>query len=516
MNKRLDEIIDLEEKGDFDSAISLLKILVIKTDFDDNEWHQLGKLYQLKRIYDKAYRSYQLALKINPNSAKTLNNLSLLALEMLNSKLAEKYILEAFQISGMDNDMQSLLLNTLCQVRIFEQKHQEALEIAKKQVIIKKSARSLSNLAICLQWVGDVDSALNMQIKALEMKIDTPKGSCLKRKIINDFLLSPQENIQTSVDLHTQIMNFGVLSLIKNPNDSYSQRLLLAGMGSQKSFWDNPDLRKNIWEGCTTDELILWDDQGFGDTFQNLGWIKEAAKRTNKLRILVRKPLINFTKERLFIPKNCKLEILDNNLVPWNAKGKHLGMWYLPIIMNSWNKGILNRGNPLLKKQSPMIKNSLGLVWNAGKHKNRQPEINARLRDIPFKLLIKEAQNWASNNNFTLKCLQQEPLDKEVYKTIESGLLQRTNQSLDWENTARTVQELRAVVTVDTAMAHFCGILDVPCVVLLNKPCDWRWGQEDSHTSLYESIRLARCIDFNDWESALQQVPHLLHEMLDN
>ena len=37
-----------------------------------------------------------------------------------------------------------------------------------------------------------------------------------------------------------------------------------------------------------------------------------------------------------------------------------------------------------------------------------------------------------------------------------------------------------------------CGSLGVPCV-LLNAPCDWRWGQWGDHTFLYDSIRLARC-----------------------
>ena len=32
-----------------------------------------------------------------------------------------------------------------------------------------------------------------------------------------------------------------------------------------------PDMTR--WDGSFCDQLILWDDQGFGDTLQNLGWI---------------------------------------------------------------------------------------------------------------------------------------------------------------------------------------------------------------------------------------------------
>ena len=43
-------------------------------------------------------------------------------------------------------------------------------------------------------------------------------------------------------------------------------------------------------------------------------------------------------------------------------------------------------------------------------------------------------------------------------------------------------------------MAHLCGSLGVLCIVLLNAPCDWRWGQEGDRSFLYESVRLLMSI----------------------
>ena len=85
---------------------------------------------------------------------------------------------------------------------------------------------------------------------------------------------------------------------------------------------------------------------------------------------------------------------------------------------------------------------------------------------------------------------------------------------MDWDQTASRVENLRIVVTIDTAMAHLCGALGVPCIVLLNRPCDWRWHQTGSACALYASSKLARCDNFQGWKYALEQADQLVHGML--
>ena len=65
-------------------------------------------------------------------------------------------------------------------------------------------------------------------------------------------------------------------------------------------------------------------------------------------------------------------------------------------------------------------------------------------------------------------------------------------------DTLQVVEKMDLVLTVDTAMAHLCGALGVPCVVLLNAPCDWRWGQSGERTFLYDS-----CV----WPDVLSPMP---------
>lgn len=61
----------------------------------------------------------------------------------------------------------------------------------------------------------------------------------------------------------------------------------------------------------------------------------------------------------------------------------------------------------------------------------------------------------------------------------------------DFAETASRLTNVRALVTVDTAMAHLAGWLGVPCFVALGPNHDARWGKDEA-TPWYDSVRLVR------------------------
>ena len=81
-----------------------------------------------------------------------------------------------------------------------------------------------------------------------------------------------------------------------------------------ENFWKDPRQGQTRWDGSVCDQLILWDDQGFGDTLQNLSWITEAASRVGRLRIWLRPALLPLVRTCLSLPVNCQLEALDPQL----------------------------------------------------------------------------------------------------------------------------------------------------------------------------------------------------------
>ena len=58
------------------------------------------------------------------------------------------------------------------------------------------------------------------------------------------------------------------------------------------------------------------------------------------------------------------------------------------------------------------------------------------------------------------------------------------------------------VLTVDTAVAHLCGVLGVPCLVLLPVSHCWRWGTQkgSGHTSWWYGPKLRMFVQDKPFE----------------
>ena len=113
-----------------------------------------------------------------------------------------------------------------------------------------------------------------------------------------------------------------VIDTMNSIQDPVGLLLVLAGASNDENFWKDPRQGQTRWDGSVCDQLILWDDQGFGDTLQNLSWITEAASRVGRLRIWLRPALLSLVSACFPLPANCQLEVLD----PLEYVGSNVGL----------------------------------------------------------------------------------------------------------------------------------------------------------------------------------------------
>jgi Flp pilus assembly protein TadD len=73
----------------------------------------------------------------------------------------------------------------------------------------------------------------------------------------------------------------------------------------------------------------------------------------------------------------------------------------------------------------------------------------------------------------------------------------------DFSETARILQTVDLVITVDTAVAHLAGSLGIPTWILLPFAADWRWGFESETSPWYPSVRLFRQESPGDWKTVI-------------
>jgi ADP-heptose:LPS heptosyltransferase len=80
----------------------------------------------------------------------------------------------------------------------------------------------------------------------------------------------------------------------------------------------------------------------------------------------------------------------------------------------------------------------------------------------------------------------------------------------NFSDTARWLETLDLIITVDTSVAHLAGAMGIPVWILLPYAPDWRWGTDGETTRWYGSARLFRQPQPNDWQSVLQSVQQTL------
>lgn len=272
--------------------------------------------------------------------------------------------------------------------------------------------------------------------------------------------------------------------------------------GAQRARFAQPE-----WNGEPLPDatLLIYSEQGLGDTIQFCRFIERAAALVGRVVVLAPPPLARLLDGVAGI---AQLVAAGSALPEFD---RHIPLMDLPRVLSAGLADIGCRvpyvkapGDPKLRRRVQLAGFRVGIVWAGNPAHDNDSQRSVTLdRFLP---LLRHPE-------VRLIGLQKGARAEDA--AAFADLLPNLGDALtDMGATAAVLEELDLVITVDSAVAHLAGALGRPVWMLTPYAPDWRWGGLGEDTPWYPTMRLLRQPAPGDWDSVFRQIDLRLADLL--
>jgi tetratricopeptide (TPR) repeat protein len=471
--------------------------------------HLEGLAHQEAGRFDQARETYEAVLALAPEAAVTRSNLG-------NVLRAQGKLIEAVSV------------------------HHAALNYDPTY------AQGWLNLALTLEDAGEIDASLNAARHASSI---APNDTNIRHALgnielaaghpevaVESFLMTLQANPRHSrvlLNLAVALKEAGTIDagtkaletlIAIEPDNADAHFNLGLNLLSENKWADGfaayewrleiPGLRPKCpvsprWYGAPQPDatLLLIAEQGLGDTFQFLRFVRVARQRVARIVLAVQPALVTFLKGTPGLDE--VISLID----PAPAHDVHLPLMSLPYTLGvdsdlglsskRWIKTDFareHRWQSWLDEVVPAANLRIAIAWRGN------PSYR---KDASRSLALEHFAALAEIPGISLISLQKGPGEDELGK-LAAQLSIIVPPALDTDiafaDTAALLRSVDLFVTSDSAIAHLAGALESPTWLLLSHRPDWRWGTDGTTTPWYPSMTLMRQLEPNDWKSVFDHV----------
>ena len=276
-----------------------------------------------------------------------------------------------------------------------------------------------------------------------------------------------------------------------------------------------------MWDGniekLSGQPLLVWAEQGFGDNIQFVRYVQILIQAGVKVTLSTRKPLMRLFKECLHPYDPVIVEHKSDELQDFEH---HVALLSLPRLCGTTRETVpmmpafLRRPVQIperLKIQRQPFALHIGLVWASGvDNKDMYAD-----KSMSLEPLMKIFDAWREQRLVVLHSLQvgSDASQLDPWRQ-QRGVVDHSEDFNDFYDTACVISQLDLVISVDTAVTHLAGALDVPVWTMLQHNADFRWMRGRSDSPWYRSMTLIRQNKLGDWDSVLTQLQSQLVELL--
>lgn len=538
-------VLALDEAKLYNEAIRFFYLLIEKKyAFSALLLNAYGLLFEKLNNKSKALECLLAANTLEPNNELYAVNLSLLYVDIDEIGKAISLLTMLAESGAQSPDVYGnlgALLNRVGRLKESEEIILKGLSIAANY----KNPTLHYNLGNTYMSMGDSEKSINQFKKAIDCdstyhaayinlsSILTKQGCIVDAESIlfryRDLKGETKEFLNNLGCLRREQMNLEeAISLLRRSVDSdfenhdvhknLSFGLLLTGNfaeGFKEYEWrrKNKDFLKldgTEWGGKIEPgkRLLIHSEQGIGDDFQFLRFLRHINNKGMTLIGVIRDELVEFVKRRGFFDEVYPLTSFDRSQINYDY---YLPIGSIPYKLKLFKPSDYKMDFPYisaLSSESTIKGNefSVGLVWSGNpKHTN---DAN---RSIP----IKKLAPLFENNNVNWCNLQKGAYEEQIYSEYPQISIQPLNREIKtWEDTARILNELDCIVTVDTSVAHLAGAMGKKVLLLISYSPDWRWGLPRKEVQWYPNLELFRQESYKDWDSVINKVTERLNNLI--
>ncbi len=256
--------------------------------------------------------------------------------------------------------------------------------------------------------------------------------------------------------------------------------------------------------------LVIWAEQGFGDTLQFVRFLPHVRRLTDKTTLFVAPPLVRlFRSAPALGPVESRFpgfgagdyQILSMSLPHRLGLGDDLGTDHLPLFIPE--EARVARWKTRLPP-GPKI----ALAWQGNPKYGGEP-----WRSMPFERYAPLLARFAGcvsflslQKNYGIEQLARAPFAHRVLDLSEE--LDTGGDA--FVDSLAILSLVDLFITTDTSLAHLAGSARAKAWVLLSEVADWRWAMHGESTPWYPGLRLFRQTVGGDWAGVVERVVHEL------
>ena len=553
------QALDHFHAGQFEAALTLARQQLAEAKLSRQikaEMHHLEAacLYQTDQLAD-AEESIRQAIAIEPVNATYLNTYGVILRKRSRLEQAIRSYEVVMKLQPNFADVYYNCGNALNEL----EKKEEAIARFERCVQLNPAhASAHHNMANCLRDLKKLDRALEHYSTSNQLEHHNPDMHCnwglaLQLQERWDLAIDQfQVAIAQKSDHAPSHINLGSAFAVKERFDEacaalrrgvalddscndakFNLGLTLLTIGEFEEGWHFYETRLRLpdkvraplptpmWDGKVEslkgEPLLVWAEQGYGDNIQFSRYIPILLEAGVRVTLSTRKPLMRLLKECL---QPHSPVIVEHQASELQGFSHHVALLSLPKLCGTTRDtipmmpGYFRRPASIpehLRIQRQPFALHIGLVWASGvDNKDMYEDKSMALRP-----LMECLDGWREERLLVVHALQvgQDAVQIEPWLG-QRGVVNHADNLHDFFDTACVVSQLDLVISVDTAVAHLAGALDVPVWTMLQHNADFRWMRGGSETPWYRSMTLLRQQHLGDWDSVVGQVRQRLSALL--